>query len=109
MRGEHLPLFPNNKKVILFVFWKLFKFIWGKFNNSKKAKKTPEQIEKENAALALKRQEKLKRKLEHEKRVQEARERKRLKKAEKAKKQQEQILRQKKEKEQVRTVAWDHR
>jgi hypothetical protein len=68
--------------------------------NSKKAKKTPEQIEKENAALALKRQEKLKRKLEHEKRVQEARERKRLKKAEKAKKQQEQILRQKKEKEQ---------
>jgi len=82
--STHLPLFPNNKK----------------FNNSKKAKKTPEQIEKENAALALKRQEKLKRKLEHEKRVDEARERKRLKKAEKAQKQSEQILRQKKEKEQ---------
>jgi hypothetical protein len=81
--STHLPLFPNNQKF-----------------NSKKAKKTPEQIEKENAALALKRQEKLKRKLEHEKRVEEARERKRLKKAEKAKKQQEQILRQKKEKEQ---------
>jgi len=48
----------------------------------------------------VKRQEKLKRKLEHEKRVEEARERKRLKKEEKAKKQHEQILRQKKEKEQ---------
>jgi len=81
--SSHLPLFPNNKKF-----------------NSKKAKKSPEQIEQENAALAVKRQEKLKRRLEHEKRVEEARERKRLKKEEKAKKQQEQILRQKKEKEQ---------
>lgn len=76
------PLFPTQRKKV------------------KKPKKNPEEIAKEQATLAAKRQEKLKRKLEHEKRVEEARERKRLKKAEKAQKQSEQIARQKLEKEQ---------
>jgi len=78
-----LPLFPQTKKA-----------------KNKKAKKSPEEIAKEQEMLAQKRQEKLKRKLEHEKRVDEARQRKRLKKEERAKKQSEQIARQKLDKEQ---------
>lgn len=83
-KSNRAPLFPNTqpKKI-----------------KPKKPKKSPEEIAKEQAALAIKRQEKLKRKQEHDKRVEEARERKRAKKEEKAKKQTEQVARQKQEKE----------
>lgn len=75
------PLFPNQGK-----------------KKTKKPKKSAEQIEEEQKAAALRRQEKLKRKAEHEKRVEEARERKRLKKEETAKSHAEKNAEQKKAK-----------
>jgi len=81
-QGAVQPLFPDLKT-----------------KKPKKPAKTPEEIEAEQKALAVKRQEKLKRKAEHEKRVEEARQRKKQKREEKAKKVAELQTQQKAEKE----------
>jgi len=75
------PLFPNQVK-----------------KKKQKKQKSAEEIAEEQKAAALRRQEKLKRKAEHEKRVEEARERKRLKKEMTAKNHAEKNAEQKKAK-----------